>query len=244
MKNNFWILLTFSLFGCAHHETAPKTVHFPYAGELLKSIQYNSTSRAPASIALDVEEKKSTRRVYFSSLYHQYMTLGSHLKQTNQIESCPQFHHDKVEADSFNIPKISLVGNPEIEDQGREFFPELAFDHKFSLNDYHAVIKEEIKTLCEVGASDNFYKFDNLVTHYAHRTAFHRKPKAMESVLKIPIFANFYLIKMIQNKTEMNFTHPEEKQFISMTNTHWFDRYVMEASARRTTFIRNKMVKR
>lgn len=244
MKNNFWILLTFSLIGCAHHAEKPKVVHFPYAGELLKNIQVNSTDRAPASVSWDEKEVKSTRRVYFSSLYHQYMTLGTHLGKGSDIEFCPQFHHDKVEADSFNVPKISLYGKKHIEADGKEYFPELAFNKNFSLKDYHGMIKEELAVLCEDGSSDNFYKFDNLVTHYANKNDFHMKPTAMESVLKIPIFANFYLIKMIKSQSEVSFTHPEEKQFIKMTRTHWFDNYVTEASRLRANFIRNKMVRR
>lgn len=244
MQKLLWFFILISLAGCSHFDETPKVVHFPYAPELLKSIQANATNRAPASINLEAEEEKSTRRVYFSSLYHQYLTLGTHLEKKNNIEFCPQFHHDKIEADSFNVPKITLYKKNHVGTEGQNFFPELAFDRRFSLKNYHQLIKNEIDTLCEEGVSDNFYKFDNLVTHYAAKKSFHMSNAAMESVLKIPIFANFYLIKMIENPNVVNFSYPNEKLFIDMTRTHWFDHYVSEASKRRSNFLRNRVVKR
>ena len=122
-------------------------------------------------------------------------------------------------------------------------FQELAFNKQFSLRDYHTVIKEEIDVLCEDGVSDNFYKFDNLITHYADKKSFHQNPTAMASVLKIPVFANFYLVKMLEIPG-MNVPSAEEKLFIRLTKTHWFENYVTEASRMRNNFIKNKMVRR
>lgn len=244
MNKIVFVLMSSILVSCAHK--APETsqvVHFPYAADLLKDIQ-KQTSRAPASIEAVDEEGKSVRRVYFTTLYHQYLTLGSHLKKESSVESCPQFHHDKIETETFNLPKLSSVSKGHVDSEGRDFFPELAFNKNFSLKDYHANLKTEIEVLCEEGLSDNFYKFDNLVTHYSHKKSFHRNPTAMESVLKIPVFANFYLLKMLQNRHEMSFTHPEEKKFINLTQTKWFDQYVSEASMRRNSFMKNKMVQR
>jgi hypothetical protein len=62
----------------------------------------------------------------------------------------------------------------------------------------------------------------------------------MSSVLKIPVFANFYLIKMINPYLVFN----EEGDFITLTKTFWFESYVSEASRVRSTFIKNQMVKR
>lgn len=245
MNKIMFVLLSSVLVSCAHK--APEqaaVVHFPYAADLVKEIQ-KQASRAPASIeAVNDEEGKSVRRVYFTTLYHQYLTLGSHLKKDSSLESCPQFHHDKIETERYSVPKLSSVNQGHVEEEGKDFFPELAFNKKFSLKDYHANLKTEIAVLCEEGLSDNFYKFDNLVTHYSHKKSFHRNPTAMESVLKIPVFANFYLLKMLQNRHEVSFTHPDEKKFINLTQTKWFDQYVSEASTRRNHFMKNKMVQR
>lgn len=240
------ILLGFSfvLVGCSQVAVAPKTVHFPYAKELLAEIQSSQSKRAPASAELDASEEKSTRRVYFTSLYHQYLTLGDYLGRQRDVVSCPQFHHDKIATDSYSIPKVSIYKKPQVESEGRDFFPELAFNQKFSLKDYHDELKSEINDLCEEGLSDNFYKFDNLVTHYAGNREFHSRPGAMESVLKIPVFANFYLLKMVASRSGYVFTHPEEKRFIELTQTHWFENYVSVAGQKRHSFIKNKLVKR
>lgn len=242
MKYSCLTLFSLLLIGCAHVVEAPKTVQFPYAEELLEKVQA-SAGRRPASLTLDDLSEKSPRRVYFSALYHQYLTLADHLGKKPRVDSCPQFHHDKVETDSGIVPKVSLRQSQEIEFEGKEYFPELAFSKAFSLRDYHKTIKKELDVLCEEGVSDNFYKFDNLVTHYAHRKSFHQDPKAMASVLKIPVFANFYLVKMLEAPSFKR-PSPEETRFIQLTNTHWFENYVVEASRMRSQFIKNKMVRR
>jgi len=242
MKNLNLALITVTLVGCSHFQDTPKTVQFQFAPELLEKVQKVAT-RAPASIDISELSEKSPRRVYFSALYHQYLTLGQHLGNKSDLNFCPQFHHDKVETDSSLIPKVSMYPNENINPEGRNYFPELAFSRKFSLSDYHDVIKTELVTLCEEGVSDNFYKFDNLVTHYSNKQSFHQNPKAMASVLKIPVFANFYLVKMLETPG-LNVTSPEERRFIKLTQTHWFENYVVEASRIRNNFIRNKMVQR
>ena len=237
-------LLSISLIGCAHIAPTEKYVSLPFAAELLENIQ-KSTGRQPASIEFEVTEEKSARRVYFSSLYHQYLTLGQLLKVDSSIASCPAFHHDKVETDSVTTPEISKTKISKISASEKPYFPELAFNKKFSLKDHHESIRVELDVLCDEGISDNYYKFDNLVTHYANKKSFHLKPEAMASVLKIPVFANYYLVKMLQ-KQEIGFQfhHPDEKRFIKMTNTTWFETYVSEASKYRNSLLKTKMVKR
>lgn len=230
------------LMSCAHVTTENKTVQFPYATELVEKVQKISY-REPASLEVDDVGGKSPRRVYFSALYHQYLTLGQYLGKKPTLKFCPQFHHDKVETDGSTFPKVMVYQTSNVGEEGRDYFPELAFNKNFSLRDYHKVIREELETLCDEGLSDNYYKFDNLVTHYSNKKSFHKDPKAMASVLKIPVFANFYLVKMLQIPG-MNFSSQEEKKFIKLTNTYWFENYVAEASRLRNNFIKNKMVVR
>ena len=242
MNKTALFLAMFGLLSCSQMPKETKVVQFPYAKELLASI-LKTPERAPANEDLMAEEEKSTRRVYFTSLYHQYLSLGTHIDADTTIQSCPQFHHDKVEADSFTVPKLVFLKKSKDTRASKEYFPELAFNKSFSISDYQESIREELMTLCEEGVSDNFFKFDNLVSHHSHKASFHR-PGAMESVLKIPIFANFYLIKMIESKNAFTLTHPDEKRFITMTKTHWFESYVTKAAEVRKNILRNKMVKR
>lgn len=242
MKNLSFGVLSCLLVSCSHFQEAPKTVQFPYAKDLVARAQ-SSVGRTPASVTEEDLEEKSPRRVYFSALYHQYLTLGHYLGKKTDVKFCPQFHHDKLETDSDLVPKVSLYQSSHVDQDGKDYFPELAFNKNFSLRDYHQVIKEEVVTLCEEGISDNFYKFDNLVTHYSHKKSFHHDPKAMASVLKIPVFANFYLVKMLE-VPGLEMTSKEETRFINLTNTYWFRNYVSEASRMRSNFIKIKMVKR
>lgn len=237
-----FLLLSVFMVSCAHFDDSKKTVQFPYAEDLLQKVQ-TTASRMPASMTPEDLSEKSPRRVYFSALYHQYITLGQYLGKKSDVKFCPAFHHDKVETDSSLVPTVTMYQSSHVDDEGKDFFPELAFNKDFSLRDYHVVIKEEIDILCDDGISDNFYKFDNLITHYSDKSSFHKNPKAMASVLKIPVFANFYLVKMLEIPG-VNFTSPEEKRFIKLTKTHWFENYVTEAHRMRNNFIKNKMVRR
>jgi hypothetical protein len=241
MKNVFLGFILVAA-GCAHVEGPTKVVQFPYAHDLVDKVQ-KSIARVPASIDHDEKMGKSPRRIYFSVLYHQYQTIGQILDKNADVNLCPQFHHDKIEMDSKMIPKMMMYSSVHVDEDGKKFFPELAFSGSFSLQDYHGLIRTEIEALCEEGISDNFYKFDNLITHYAHKNSFHKDPKAMESVLKIPVFANFYLVKMLEIP-HLKIVTTEEKMFIGLTRTHWFENYVAEASKLRSLYIKNKMVGR
>lgn len=238
------LLSAFYAVGCSHVTTNNKVaMELPFAPELVEEMQKNA-ARIPASLEVSEIEGKSPRRVYFTALYHQYLSLGHHLNVPTDLNSCPQFHHDKIETDSVITPSFAIFKRTGMTKASKEFFPELAFNKKFSLEDHLEEMHAEIETLCEEGVSDNFFKFDNLVTHYASKKSFHSRPDSMKSVLKIPVFANYYLLKMIQPSHTLAFVHPEEKRVITMTQTHWFEKYVSEAHRMRSNLIKNRMVQR
>ncbi len=242
MKKIFGVILL--LAGCSHGpEIQKNVVDLPFAPELVEQMQKASPFRVPANVEDVLAEGKSSRRVYFSALYHQMRTLGNHLNETSNLISCPQFHHDKLEVDSNIIPLFSIYKS-KIVSNSKEFFPEFAFNKGFSIEDHYEAIKNEVGTLCEEGVSDNYFKFDNLITHYASKASFHKRPDSMKSILKIPVFANYYLIKMLQSPHGIVFVHPEERRVISMTQTHWFEKYVVEAQRMRSRLIKNHMVQR
>jgi len=83
MKSLPLTLFSFFLVSCAHEASVYKTVQFPYAAELLQKVQMMG-SRMPASMSVEDVEEISPRRVYFSTLYHQYLTLGKHTRVKNQ----------------------------------------------------------------------------------------------------------------------------------------------------------------
>jgi hypothetical protein len=237
-----FLLMPLFLISCAQIDQA-KVSHLPFNAALVEEMQRLS-HRTPAGLELSDVEGKSNRRVYFTALYYQYLTLGQHLKDSSSIDSCPQFHHDKVETDAAHIPKFSLYKPVNIDSRAQEYFPEVVFNRSFSLGDHYEQIEAEVATLCEEGVSDNYYKFDNIVTYYANKKSFHSRPDAMKSILKIPVFSNYYLIKMLQGPHTVAIVHPEEKKIIQLSQTHWFESYVTEAQKLRTNLIKNHMVQR
>jgi hypothetical protein len=236
-------IFVISFLGCAHKDSAHPALVLPYAEELLKKVQLQGALEDNPKNTLSSTRKdlqKSPRRVYFRTLYHQYRVLGQILQKESEITFCPQFHHDKTEIQLYKKSMIEGLNFPPVVSEGHEYFPETAFVSQSSLPNYLESMRAELELLCEEGGSDNYFKFDNLITHYAHKSSFHQNHKAMSSVLKIPVFANFYLIKMINSS--LSFT--EERDFIKLSKTFWFESYVSEASRVRNVFIQNQMVKR
>lgn len=232
-------ILILSVVSCASQKRAEENHHFPFAKELLVKIQSSSQgSRGPASVTMDLEEGKSPRRIYFTSLYEQYLTLSS----DKSLNVCPAFHHDKIATDSKRRPMIQPVHEAS-DETSKAYFPEASLGKK-GLEAYVSGVRTEIEILCETGFSDNFYKYDNLVTHYSGKRDFHRNPKAMESVLKIPVFANYYLIHMMARGFSSAEVSGGGKEFIELTNAFWFKDYVQSASEVRLTMLKNKVVRR
>ncbi len=232
-------LLTLTLVSCASYKKTEQNHHFPFAKELLVKIQGSSqVSRGPASVAMELEEGKSPRRIYFTSLYEQYLTLS----KDHSLKVCPAFHHDKIATDSKRRTMIHPVLKAK-DETAKAYFPEASLG-KEGFASYVSDVRAEIETLCETGFSDNYYKYDNLVTHYSGKSDFHRNPKAMESVLKIPVFANYYLIHMMAPRFKTAEVSGGGKEFIELTNAFWFKDYVQSASEVRLTMIKNKVVRR
>jgi len=214
---------------CAHHQTHEIVANFPYQEDLLKEVISSNKIRRPAS----TQSEKSNRRIYFSTLYHQYKTLARAVKTKEDLDSCPQFHHDKINVDSHPLEQIEWFTKFQNEKEDQLFFPEAVFQNQTAVVNYFESIKNEVKELCENGYSDNFYKFDNLVVYHTGKNDFHQKVSSMKAVLKIPIFANFYLLKMMTNPFERSKENSELNSFIERSNTFWFQQYVLLAQKKR-----------
>lgn len=230
--------LSIFLVSCAHTDHTKNVVALPYAEELVTQVQ-KTGGRLPASVPTFEMMEVSTRKVYFSALYEQYRSLGTYLGEEEKLNSCPQFHSEKQELDKKTFAHYEHATPTEVASHDATYFPEQAFTKTFSLKDYQKTVKAELTTLCEEGVSDNYYKYENLVTHFAHNGKFHRTPSSMKSVLKIPVFANHYLIEMMTNtKSEHG------KKFIELSKTEWFEKYVREATHKRKTLLESQMARR
>ena len=226
---------------CSHHKSVKNEIRLPYSADLLKDIQ--RVTRTPSSIS-DELESASNRRLYFSILYQQYKMLSSHLGTSVSIKFCPQFHTERLNADTASKTHFLIQGY-KIDPIQNSFFPEQIFQGDYSFHDYQQNIHEELVTLCDEGVSDNFYKFDNLMTYHVNRNDFHKGgAKSMEALLKIPIYANFYLFRMIQAQA-LSYPHnTAEKNLIKVSRVHWFEHYVNEAREVRESLMNNKTVQR
>jgi hypothetical protein len=175
-------------------------------------------SRAPAAIRKDeptaVGELKN-RKLYFMTLYSQYLWMGKVLDKKDDLKYCPQFHHEKVVFNSSIGQLKSRYSDLQLKDQKIEsfdqkdlpFFPEMALVVKedkikqrnldaqlrSGLERHFEVNEKELKILCERGRSDNFYVFSNLNDHFQKNPNFHYSKEAFKALLKTPIFSNILL---------------------------------------------------
>jgi len=214
---------------CAHHSSKEIVVDLPYKEELLQEVIHKEHARRPASLQI----QKSNRRIYFTTLYHQYKTLARAVQSKADLDSCPQFHHDKINVDEHPLEQIQWFSKFKNEKHHDFLFPEAIFKNQSAVMSYFGSIETEVKELCENGYSDNFYKFDNLVVYHTGKNDFHQKVSSMKAVLKIPIFANFYLLKMMRNPFERLEESSELSSFIEKSNTFWFKEYVLVAQKKR-----------
>jgi len=214
--------------GCAHSNKGHETLELAYSDDLLEQVQ-KEAYRVPASaMELEAEEGKSLRRVYFGVLYQQYLSLNDIAGEANEVKYCPQFHHDKISVEE-KFEKSKIVKS---------------VSNKNNFTKHYASIKTEVNTLCEEGRSDNYYKFDNLITYHVNRPQFHRSANSMKAVLKIPVFANYYYLKMISHPSEFLAQTQEEKEMFKLSKTFWFEKYVVLAQTYRNGMIKAEMVKR
>ena len=94
---------------------------------------------------------------------------------------------------------------------------------------------QEINTLCEEGASDNYFIFQNLITHYASKEDFHYSQEALKAYLKVPVFSNMMLFQsmtgdrliyknVLSHLNISSYNHFEE-QTLQRTNAWWIKQY-------------------
>lgn len=195
----FSVLFLIIISGCSTNRPFQVTATTVEVDEnLLQEIQQQSRrGRVPASINTS-EPQITAKRVYFRSLYGQFLTYQKLSGKTTGPEHCPAFHHDFISM----TPQTEMMNT------------KIATTHGL------VETEKEIKELCEKGISANYYRFENLVTYHTNKEAFHLTPKSFFALMKIPVFKNMYELR-VKNNIQSTPT-----ELTNLTRTHWFSAYL------------------
>lgn len=259
------LLVSFLAVGCSTlTELADSGGHtFTVDKELVARAQHIhfkklSGSRTPASVQTEEQEienlmndtvkheEKGLRRVYFSLLYQQYHQLSYLMTKNTDLKFCPQFHHDKTTMDTYlkNSPyRGELFKSMQTYSV---YFPETNLAHNKEALALLENVKSELGELCDEGVTDDYYKLENVATYYSSKESFHRDPKAMESLLKMPVFAHLYYLKTVEAPftvadTEFN---EYEQELLDRTGAKWVHQYVVEIRKKRLSLVQSAMLTR
>lgn len=110
---------------------------------------------------------------------------------------------------------------------------------KVALEEHADKNKSELEELCETGASDNYYTFENLLTHFTNNDRFNNSIDSLKAVLKIPVFANLFILKSIDpnyvsysndqfyevSKISNNYSI-FEVEMLKRMNVSWVEQYI------------------
>lgn len=202
---------------------------------------------ANRSIASIKSEKDlSHKNAYFLSLYSQYKTISKLTHTKSELNVCPQFHNEILSTNikandvvSINSSSLkNLMTNPYAVVQN----PSLSLNYKGTnvynyltkknvWNKANKVIKKalvshnklnlnELNQLCETGASEGFYAFQNMVSYYSTNSFAYSK-QSMPAFLKIPVVANILILNNYSKKISSY-----ESEVISSLNISWFSNYL------------------
>lgn len=182
----------------------------------------------------------NNRQVYFLALYSQYNQFNKLLKRSNEVIVCPQFHNDLINYEkATKAQKAKLATNyqavatnekligvyPElalpVNDHNGNVYQQMRSENNFTstkvvveaLIHHQVKIESEILNMCDKGDSDNFYVYENLVTHFKNNKKFISSNDGLKALLKVPVFANMLIVRSLSGNTA-NFG----KQFLAFEN--------------------------
>jgi hypothetical protein len=203
--------------------------------------------------------KHSDKRLYFMSLLSQYELMRTMVKnETPNLTICPHFHSSVVEykeehgeyktlhkaetkakagGDEALYPELQL----KVSNQGLTLKEELANQEKEevlekALSNHAKNTFNELRELCEYGVSDNFYAFENLMTHIKN-SGFAKNSESANVLFKTPIYANDLIMNSLSFKSSeptrgpasanLNSTENDYlRELSARMNAHWYYDYV------------------
>lgn len=217
-------------------------------------ITRNPASDEQMALELEAEDKKpSLRRLYFRALYQQFSMLKNTSHSKRQLNSCPQFHHDKLIVDESMSKKSTSFGMSTARPGQEElaYYPEWMLpsnkDAKAApiwsrkgnsnklmnsaLKVHVSKIHQELKVLCEDGSTDSYFRLENMVTYFAGRPQLKEK-QGLTAFLKIPVFSTMLLLRSTQEGAKETFTS-HDRDLIEKVRGEHFERYIVELRKKR-----------
>ncbi len=254
------ILITLALASCAHQSIQKVVMsdvidekgvstgmpNFVLQKDLIEKVQ---GSRAPASImsdeelAMSLEKKPSLRRLYFRVVYKQWAELKRLTGSQTELKFCPQFHHDRVvidEAKPTQSPHYVLAPKPRTEELA--FYPEwlltdhtqspvwLSSDVRVGFEVHTQKIFKELSEVCETGASDSYYRLENMVTYRL------KGKEYMKALLKIPSFSTMLLLTTLQSAPQRTLNR-QDLDLLEEVNGFQLQNYIVELRNQRQQLV-------
>lgn len=213
----------------ARYKTKSRNVNPPIlvTDETFNKIHFYSNSRNPATA---IDSELTNAQIYFLTLTEQYLDLAKwQTAPFKPFKSCSSFHSMMVKKsfygkiphkESFTTDTWKL--NP--------FFLSFAgnnknVNHKMmskAVQKYIQRTRDEIQKLCDVGSSENYYKWENLTTQMK-RSQIYSSVELKKAMIKIPIFFNKTLLeeKTPKSKGRLPASYKENSIDEAMSRVNW-----------------------
>lgn len=213
-------------------------------------------SRSIASFDNDLKDL-SNRDIYFFALYNQFEDFKI-LAQDDSLKlgSCPQFHHQLLTTDNQKLTQKTFgyeVGKIAFgDDKAKVYFPELnlqlsngdllatsdkssfASNFKKAMKGHANTLLEELNIMCDQGASDQFYVFENFIRHIKANPGFYYQKESFASLSKIPVVANVILLQSLAQTFNLGVY---EKAALARLKGAWVYHYVENLKAKRKEIV-------
>ena len=193
------------------------------------------------------DKKPSLRRLYFRTLYQQFKTFNAAGVNKLTLKSCPSFHNDRLLIDEDSTAPVALSmapARPEMTELA--YYPEWLLPvrkaahapsvwsnkstgpalMKKGLSVHHAKIHRELKTLCETGESDAYFRLENMVTYFGGKPELQER-NGLRAMLKIPAFSTMLLLKAVQAGPNADFS-VHDRRLLEEVHGMQFEQYVRE----------------
>ncbi|MFG1482161.1 hypothetical protein ABMA79_03625 [Halobacteriovorax sp. HFRX-2_2] len=221
------LILLSSLMSCATGTHHTETIENKIAGfedrsdseinpiPSYKIRAFKKKSRGPASVGEEPTKdisKLDNKKVYFLSLYEQYLTFSQlYPSFKKEVKTCAYFHQEFI---SYNDkPRIwDYQLKEEIDDSIENIVWHLPYDGEratkstlpLAMQEHMDRTHYELTKLCDNGFSDNYYVFENYITLAKSDKVAAGTSEGANSLVKTSLVFNKLLIDNLSTKKKVN----------------------------------------